>query len=99
MGCTVSTPRHFLHAPGHQSIGPRSEGSLTSNTHPRRWTGKNQLTDVNVRPLYNIPQRLLLTRCDVGQVVSIDILPDDVLLEIFDFFVDNGGAPDVKCPV
>ena len=93
MGCTVSTPRHFLHAPGHQSIGPRSEGSLTSNTHPRRWTGKNQLTDVNVRPLYNIPQRLLLTRCDVGQVVSIDILPDDVLLEIFDFFVDNGGAP------
>jgi F-box-like len=36
--------------------------------------------------LTHIPQRLLLTRCDVGQLVSIDMLPDDVLLEIFDFF-------------
>ena len=37
----------------------------------------NQPTDINVRPLHNIPQRLLLTRCDVGQVMSIDMLPDD----------------------
>ena len=80
MGCTVSAPRHFLHAPGHQSIDPSSEGSLTSKTHARP-------TDVDVRPLYNIPQRLLLTRCDVGQVMSINILPDDVLLEIFNFFL------------
>jgi hypothetical protein len=35
-----------------------------------------------------IPQRLLLTRCDVGQVVSIDMLPDDILLEISDFFME-----------
>jgi F-box-like len=33
------------------------------------------------------PATMLLTRCDVGQVVSIDMLPDDVLLEILDFFV------------
>jgi hypothetical protein len=38
--------------------------------------------------LNNIPQQLLLTRCDVGQVVSINKLPDYVLLEIFDFFTD-----------
>ena len=25
--------------------------------------------------------------CDVGQVIRIDVLPDDVLLEIFDFYV------------
>ena len=86
MGCTASALCHFLHAPGHRSIDSRLEDSLTSKTHPCRWTGKNQLTDVDVCPLYNIPQRLLLTRCDVGQVVSIDMLPDDVLLEIFDFF-------------
>ena len=39
--------------------------------------------------LAHISQRLLLTRCDVGQVVSIDVLPDDVLLEIFDFFTKS----------
>jgi hypothetical protein len=49
----------------------------------------NQLTDVHVRPLHDIPQRLLLTRCDVGQVMSIDMLPDDVLLDIFDFFAEK----------
>ena len=32
----------------------------------------------------------LLTRCDVvGQVISIDMLPDHVLLEIFGFYVDQ----------
>jgi hypothetical protein len=34
---------------------------------------------------------MLLTRCDVGQVVSIDMLPDDVLLEIFDFSTEALG--------
>jgi hypothetical protein len=29
-------------------------------------------------------------RCDVGQVLTIDELPDDVLLKIFDFYVDPG---------
>jgi hypothetical protein len=28
-----------------------------------------------------------LTWCDVGQVIQIDVLPDDVLLEIFDFYM------------
>ena len=99
MSCTVSAPHHFLHAPGHRSKDSRSEGLLTSKTHPHRWTGKNQPTDVDVRPLYNIPQRLLLTRCDVGQVVSIDMLPDDVLLEIFHFLVDDGGRPRILMDV
>ena len=27
--------------------------------------------------------------CDVGQVISIDMLPDDVLLKVFDFYVDQ----------
>ena len=35
-----------------------------------------------------------LTRCDVDQVISIDILPDDVLLEIFHFYVDQAWYED-----
>ena len=45
---------------------------------------------------YNILQRLLLTRCDVGQVVPIDVLPDDVLLEIFDFLAREVGFTKEK---
>ena len=33
------------------------------------------------------PKNSWLIRCDVGQVVTIDVLPDDVLLTIFDFYV------------
>ena len=53
-------PPSFPSPPGSSvPIDSRSEGSLTSETHPRRrrWTGKNQPTDVDVRPLHNIPQR------------------------------------------
>ena len=46
--------------------------------------------DFSTLLLGNIPQRLLT---DVDQVKSIDILPDDVLLEIFDFC---GEAPFSK---
>ena len=70
-------------------MNTRSDGLLTSKTHPRRWNCENQPTNVDVCPLYNIPQLLLLTRCDVGQVKSIDLLPDDVLLDIFCFYVDE----------
>src|SRR6266849_1377142 len=34
-----------------------------------------------------IPDDCWLIRCDVGWLVTIDDLPDDVLLEIFDFYV------------
>src|SRR6266436_3168077 len=30
--------------------------------------------------------------CDVGQVIRIDVLPDDILLEIFYFYVDMSPA-------
>ena len=33
---------------------------------------------------------------DVGQVISIDMLPDDVLLEVFDFYVDNPRGEQFK---
>jgi hypothetical protein len=48
----------------------------------------NQPTDVGVRP-WTTSRNDVLTRYDVGQVVSIDMLPDDVLLEIFDFFTKS----------
>jgi len=34
-----------------------------------------------------ISQRLLLIQCYVGRVLTIDDLPDDDLIEIFDFYV------------
>ena len=37
-----------------------------------------------------------LTGCDVGQVMRIDVLPDDVLLGIFDFYVDVGPWDENK---
>jgi hypothetical protein len=86
----MPSPPSFPSRPGSSNpTHSRSEGSLTLKTHPRRWTGENQPTDVDVCPLYNIPERLLLTRCDVGQVTPIDMLPDDLLLEIFDCFLDE----------
>ena len=30
-----------------------------------------------------------LTQCDVGRVISIDVLPDEAILAIFDFYVDK----------
>ena len=45
---------------------------------------------LDVRPLRNILRNdCSLTRCDVGPAISIDTLPDDVLLAIFDFCVDD----------
>ena len=44
---------------------------------------------IAVRPLPNIPQ-LLLTN-DLGEVISIDMLSDDVLLAIFGFYVDEAS--------
>ena len=41
------------------------------------------------KSLASPPSDCWLIRCDVGQVLTIDsdVLPDDVLLEIFDFYV------------
>jgi hypothetical protein len=63
----------------------------------RCWTG-DKLTERRQRmsPLPHISQWLLndSIRCTVGQVISIDILSDDVLLEIFDFYVNEDSDED-----
>ena len=38
----------------------------------------------------------LVTRCDVGQVISFDMLPDDVLLEIFHFHMNEARNEDLE---
>ena len=51
---------------------------------------RNLPTDV--RPLRNILQQLLtysMRSCDVGQVISVDTLPDDILLAVFDYHVND----------
>jgi hypothetical protein len=45
---------------------------------------------VNVRLSPNLRNNCSLTRCYVGQVVSIDMLPDDVLVQVFDVYVNEG---------
>jgi F-box-like len=48
--------------------------------------------NVVVRPLPNSANTnnfRRLTSCDLDHVISIDVLPDDVLLAIFDFYVDE----------
>jgi hypothetical protein len=37
--------------------------------------------------------------CHVGQVIRIDVLPDDVLLDIFDFYMDQYPMPSEKLNV
>ena len=42
------------------------------------------------------PTDYWLIRCDVGQMVTIDDLPDDALLVIFDLYVvEHKGLPDI----
>jgi hypothetical protein len=42
---------------------------------------------------------LTLLWCDVGQVIQIDVLPDDVLLEIFDFYMEKRWPHEIKTKV
>jgi hypothetical protein len=37
-----------------------------------------------------------MTRCNLGQLIGIDILPDDVLLEIFDLYMDPRYEDDLR---
>jgi hypothetical protein len=38
----------------------------------------------------------LLTRCVVAQVIPVDVIPDDVLLVVFDFYVNQHSAEDLS---
>ena len=44
----------------------------------------------------NLTGRLLSAerRCDTGQLITVDVLPDDVLIEIFDFYVNDEDTDD-----
>ena len=35
-------------------------------------------------------------RCDIGQPITFDMLPDDILIEIFDFYVDEDIGEDFR---
>jgi hypothetical protein len=73
-------------------IDGHSEGSLMAKS--RRRTRKKRTKKVVVRLLFgNILQQLLI-RCIVGQVISIDVLPDDVFLSIFGFCVNRDLVED-----
>ena len=82
---------HFLHA---RVIDPnrspfRRLVDVKNSSTSLDWKESTFDQPTNVRPLHNILQRLLLTRYDVCQVMSIDMLPDDVLLDIFGFCVEE----------
>ena len=87
-----STPPSFLtRSTSPISIRSHLEGfPPTVNQAPRR-AGKKVIIRRASFKFAQHSQRLLIavTRCDVGQVTSIDTLPDDVLLEIFAFYLYN----------
>ena len=77
--------------------GPRSGGSLTAKKKASFWAGK-ELTNQRTS-LGNILQRPLTDLIDVGQVISIHALPDDVLLPIFDSYlheVRRNSIPEIR---
>jgi hypothetical protein len=67
-----------------------SEGSLTAGNYARRWTSKD--TRSRCRRMYVIGQYHVTTaerQCDIGQLITFDMLPDDVLLEISHFDLEK----------
>jgi hypothetical protein len=66
----------------------RSEGSLKVDNPARRWTSKD--TRSRCRRM-SFGQYHVTTTADdaTGQLITSGILPDDVLLEMFDFYVDE----------
>ena len=52
-----------------------------------------ELTDQGM-PFAQHPATTADWRCDVGQVISIDVLPDDILLPIFDYYLRLYSLPE-----
>jgi hypothetical protein len=71
-----------------------SENSLTEENHARHCPGKKVTNLGRYSYFHNNPQRLPLTRCDVGQAISIDMLPDGVLVEVFQWYIDEASVED-----
>ena len=70
----------------------RSEGSLAVDDYARRWANKDIRNQCQCMSFWaNITGRLLSAerRCDIGQLITFDMLPDDVLVEIFYFYADE----------
>jgi hypothetical protein len=66
----------------------RSEGLLTAENHAYRRPDKKlagQRRRTSFLSSQHASDDYRLTRCNLGRVMQIDILPDDLLLEIFDF--------------
>ena len=56
--------------------------------HTPLWTNE-ELTDRRTSFAQHSATTAAFTRCDVGQVISVDTLPDDVLLAIVSSLCDN----------
>ena len=101
---TALAPPSFPSCPGTSILMDcRSEVSLTVDNYARGWTGRDIRSRSRGLSLSNIPQLLTsadcssCVRCDEGFLITIDILPDDVLLEIFDFHLrDQRGIDSIE---
>ena len=82
-------PPPFLTRPGSPvPIGSRSEGPPMAEDHAPLWASE-ELTDRRTSFAQYLTTTAGLSRCDVGQVISVDTLPDDVLIAIFDQYVNE----------
>jgi hypothetical protein len=73
-----------------------SEGSLMVDNSARRWTSKDICSRCRSMSFGQYHRMTAERRCDIGQLMAFDMLPDDVLLEIFDFYVDEDMREDFE---
>jgi hypothetical protein len=64
----------------------RSEGSLTVENSARSKDVRSRCRGMSFGQYHRTTAE---RRCDIGQLITFDMLPDDVLLEIFDFYLDE----------
>jgi hypothetical protein len=73
-------------------IDCRSGGLLTVDNHARRWTSKDIRSRCRRMSLgqYHATTAIMM---GIGRLITFDMLPNDVLLEMYDFYVDKDFEP------
>ena len=75
------------------TIGSRSEGSPTAEDHAPLWISE-ELAERRTSFAQYLATTADISRWDVGQVISVDTLPDDVLLATFQYVIKDGIYED-----
>ena len=74
----------------------RSEGSVAIDNYARHWPGKNIHSQCRRMSFGQYHTMTAEGWCDIGQPIASDMLPNVVLIEIFDLYADEDMGEDVK---